>query len=306
MLNKISYLIVICLMISSTQIFAESIDKHAGEYGFQMLKICSNPEFSGQGQTGTLYSPFASVFFIQPAAALNNKGNNLEVSTTALYADTQLNSVAWKSSHLNRSIGVGVRYLDYGKIDERLDSGLLVGSYNPIDIQLVFNFAQRIYSNHLIGINLNGLYEDIQTASAAGVSVDLGYIYETPIKNLKILAAVKNMGGTNQMESESIKLPFSYEFGVANYMNILPDINLNYEVKSLYFIEDSNAKLYTGATLDLYNMLYLRAGYKINHDSEGISTGVGVKWHNASINYSFIPSTNDLDDIHSISVGWSY
>lgn len=307
MIKKSLYCILMLLITASFIHASETVDGHAGEYGFQMLKLCTNPEFSAQAQTGALYSLNAGAFFIHPSAMLNNKGKNIEFATTSFYAeDIQLNSLAWRKSGLNRSFGLGVRYLDYGRIENRSENGHLIGEYNPIDLQIVFNYGQRIFSSHLLGININGIYEDIHTASASGISADLGYIYETPFKGIRVLSAVKNIGKTNQMESESIKLPLTYELGASAEHHFSDDIKLNGEIKSLYHIDDDNLKLYTGANLELYNLIYLRGGMKVNHDTENISAGMGIKVNSVMLNYAYIPSSNDLDDTHNISVSWSY
>jgi hypothetical protein len=53
-------------------------------------------------------------------------------------------------------------------------------------------------------------------------------------------------------------------------------------------------------------MVAVRAGYKAGYDSQGATFGLGVTYHEISVDYAFLPVTNDLGDNHRFGLGFSF
>lgn len=301
-------LISLIIIILSGFLYSETIDKNSGEFGFQFLKLNYSPAFSSQAGTGALFNQTASVVLQDPAAALNYKSSNVHFSQLRLnHFDADLYALAWRSSGLNRSIGVSFVTLDYGKFEERLENGTLTGEYYPLDLALSVNYAQRFADNHLVGLTAKGLYEKIHTESSIGAAFDLGYIYLTPIKNLSILSNVKNIGFADKMKEEKIDIPYTFEIGTAYTRDLSANVKANTEFKALYHQDDEDFKANFGAQVSLYEMLHLRAGYKFNHDNEDITAGIGISYKQFEIDYSYVPvKIDDQGDIHHIGLSVHY
>ncbi|HOQ79476.1 MAG TPA: PorV/PorQ family protein [Candidatus Cloacimonadota bacterium] len=299
--------IAISLLLISV-LGAETADSHAGEYGFQFLKFNLSPAMSAQAGTGGFYSASASIVTQDPVASLNIKAKSVHFSQMQLnHFDANAYSVAWRDSGLNSSIGWFFTTLDYGKIDERLDNGTLVGEYHPIDLNLGMNYAKRITSNQLLGVTVHGLYTKIHTESALGMSVDFGYLWQTPLQNTNIYANAKNIGFTDKMKNERIDIPYALEFGVNYHKSFNELIKMNLEAKTIKHEDDDEAKFNLGGQVALYDILSLRAGYRLNYDIESFTTGFGVHWNRFEIDYSYIPiDLDNLGDTHHIGLTYYY
>jgi len=272
------------------------------------LKFNFSPALSAQAGTGGFYNASASVIMQDPAAALNIKAKSVHFSQMQLnHFDANVYSVAWRNSGLNSSLGLFFSSLDYGKLEERLDNGTLVGEFHPMDINMGFNYAQRLTSNQLAGITVHGLFTKIHTESALGMSVDFGYIWQTPLQNTNVFANLKNLGFTSKMKNERIDIPYSFEFGANYFKQMNSDMKLNVEAKALKHEDNDDAKYNLGGQIALYDILSLRAGYRINYDIESYTLGLGINWNRFDIDYSYIPiDLDNLGDTHYIGLTYYY
>ena len=192
----------ITVILAVSMLTALLFSEVSGSYGFQFLKILSGAETAAQAGNGEFVAGDAFSFLENPAAGLGNRGHILSVTQNYWIFGTKLSSIAYYNSKGKSAFGLSFRQLDYGKIDERDEQQALIGEFHPIDLALVFNYAYRIAPSHYAGININALYEKIDTASGTGISADFGYVFFTPVKDLKIAAALKYLGTTSKRNNE--------------------------------------------------------------------------------------------------------
>lgn len=277
----------------------------SGEYGFQVLRIISGTDLAAQGGNGSLSTDDAFGFIQNPAAGVINKVHALSVSQNYWIFDTSLTNLAY-TNHLGKSsVGVSFRYLDYGKITSTDDVGDEIGEFHPADIVLSFNYGRRILPAHFIGLTVNGLYQKIDTSSSFGVSFDLGYVYLTPIKDMKLSATLKNFGKTEKMDNESIDLPITSEFSVIKDFYFKKTI-INTEFKGIKYFDDDNLRASVGLNVKPTDKLALRFGYKFNYDAENISFGVGFNLKKINLSYTYIPFDYDIDSVHMIGLSYKF
>lgn len=276
-----------------------------GDRGFQMLKIISGTSIAAQGGTGAFFSSDAFSFIENPCAGLMNKNTVLSMTQNYWIFDTTINSIAYLKSQGKYSFGIAYRYLDYGKIDSYDDMGTNIGEFHPIDLNFIIGSGYRLTPDHYFGINLYGLYEKIDTASSTGLSVDLGYTYLTPIRNLKIAAAIKHLGITSKMNEESIELPITTEISIIKKFS--PKFaDISSEIKFIKHSDDDEMKAVLGVNAEYNKILNIRLGYKFNYDAEELTTGFGIKIKKIIIDYAFIPFVEDINDVHMIGISYLF
>jgi hypothetical protein len=294
-MNRI--ILIILLLVSVSALLAE-VD---GSKGFQMLRILVDPVTAAQGGNGSINSVSGYNFLDNAAAPLRQNGKNISFSQNFWLFDTSMSSIGYHNNSGNTSIGIAMRYLDYGKIDNRDETGEIIGEYHPMDFSVSFNMGVRLASAHYLGTNINGLYEKIDDSSSTGISFDLGYIYLTPLKNLNLMATAKNLGFTSNMDAQNIELPITFDLSISKIF--LPSYNpITAEMKLIKEIDNDNLKAAFGAEVNIYENFYLRAGYKLGSDLEGISGGFGVRADRFMIDYSYNPISEGLDDVHLLGI----
>ena len=295
------HIIVILIILTAALLSAEV----SGEYGFQMLRITTGADLAAQGGNGALSSTSGFGFMQNAAAGLINQNHTLAVTQNYWIFDTSITNLAY-SNYLGKSaIGVAFRYLDYGEITSTDDVGDVIGNFHPADITLTFNYARRITPTHYLGFNVNGLYQKIDSSSSVGLSFDLGYVYLTPIQDLSLTASIKNFGKTEKMSNEDIDLPLTAEISAVKDFQ-LKKVLINTELKLVKYFDDDNLRANFGLAVNPTPKLSLRAGYKVNYDSEDFSYGVGINLRKINFSYSYIPFDYDIDAVHMLGLAYKF
>ncbi len=294
------------VMVLSAGLLADT----SGEYGLQVLKIISGADDAAMAGTGTFFSNSAFRFINNPAAGTINKIRVITLNQNNWFIDTKISSFSYLYSNGKFSFGTGYRHLDYGTIPGATDDGTKIGDFHPMDLIVSTGFGYRLTPTNYFAINLNGLYEKIDIESAIGGSIDMGYRYLTPVRGFEIAAAVKNLGKTNKMLNEELKLPItgelSFVFKEFNKYFDSETIALSSELKILKFIDDDEVKAALGLKALIHNNFTLKCGYKINYDTESFSTGFGINIKKIGIDYAFVPFNSELDNVHMIQVSYKF
>ncbi len=275
------------------------------EYGFQILKINSGADAIARAGAGTVNSGDAFAFLQNPIAALFAPYKAISISQNYWIFDTILNSGAYVNPKGKSSFAFSYRYLDYGKIDNRDDVGMVIGEYHPMDLIMTTNFGLRLTPNHFLAINLHGLYQKIDTSSSLGFAADLGYLYKTPIKNLSISGALKNLGSTSKMNEEKIKLPISGIFGFS-YQKRWQKFDFSLGQDFTKNIDDEDIKAASGLKVTYNNILALKTGYKFNYDAENVSFGFGLNLKKITFDYAFLPLQEGIEDTHIFQLTYKF
>ena len=123
-------------------------------------------------------------------------------------------------------------------------------------------------------------------------------------ENITFGGSVRNLGGDFSLEksgtdgSREISLPVSYTVGASYvYQRYLGAANI--------VILDDEAHLHLGAEADLHELFDVRAGYMLNYDSKNFTAGASFTKRNISVDYAFVPYTNDLGTSHIFNFTFS-
>lgn len=278
-------------------LFAES----DGAKGFKSLTIYSTAEEAAQGGTGSFSSGNALVFFNNPAASLFDKSLVASINQNYWISDTVMNNFGIRNSRDKVAYGFGFRYLDYKEIEGRDEIGTPTGNFAPMDFAFTANTAFRLNPDHYLGINASVIYEKIDTASSYGLAFDLGYTYLTPIKDLTLALAIKNLGVASKMDEEKIELPTSFEISAIKKLH-----RFSSEIKLLKINDDDSFKGALGANYSLTKNLNLRAGYKFGYDAENLSAGFGIQIKRIKIDYAYVAFSEELDDVHMVGLNYTF
>lgn len=291
-------------MLLTLVLSLSAVNENAGEYGFQILEIASSPAMSGMGDTGALNTDDALNFLSNPASGLYNRSRILTISQNFWLADTNIISGGYSLNKRKYHWGFAFRHLGYGTLDTRDETGNIIGEFSPMDFIGTINYAYRFGATHYVGINANILYEKISTASSYGMSADLGYVWSTPLKDVRLYTTLKNLGTTSNMDKENIDLPVNYELGITKEL-ISRYYDLAFDVKAHKSL-DTDFTYNVGVQIKTFEILYLRTGYKANNDTNDLSYGIGIDYDSFNIDYAYMQMTNGFDDVHKISLSYKF
>ncbi len=202
--------------------------------------------------------------------------------------------------------------------------------YSAASVVLGLSFARNLTDRFSIGANAKYISERIWHEQASSLAFDIGTLYDTGVKGLRIGACISNFGpglelngsdllifhdtdpihlGNNdkiigQLKTDEWPLPLNMQFGLAYTINSDGGLQLTLAADALHPINASES-INLGTELKLFKMLFLRAGYKslFQTDSEaGLTMGAGLNYRlfgssNIRIDYAYA----DMGRLGSIS-----
>lgn len=297
-------LILTALALISSFCFADYYQDNAGEYGFKFLNNPVNPvSLALAGRTGSV-SLNPAAFVIQPALSSTERTRAVGLTQTSWIGDTDIKNIYYVNSDRNRSYGLILRSLDYGSIDKYDEFGNFTGTYSPLDIGLTTSFGKRLSPSNYVGANIGVVYEELSTASGLGVSADLGYTWIPPIMNSTLSISLRNLGFCTKMNDTTIKLAPAVEVDLGKTYT-LEATSIRLALSATRAI-DEQLKGTFSTEVGLFDMLYLRMGYKVNYSAADISAGLGFRYNRFSVDYGWAPYDNSLGDVHSIGLSYNF
>lgn len=298
------YIYLIVIMLVTLGALHAGIHDNAGSYGYKFLNIPTNPVALALGSRGIHVNADYAAFINQPAIGSVESHRTLGVAHTAWLDDTRYNTLFYSLSDRKSHFGIAMRNLDYGELEARDDTGVLIGYYSPLDMSLMGNYAYRLGPATYFGVNLGVMYQKLNTDSSYGVHADAGVTILPPIKDSRLSMSLRNMGTSSAMNDIRTPMPTSIEIDFSKVYRF-DESALTIETSAVKVL-DADWKGVVSAEMDILGKAQLRGAYKINHDAESISAGIGIRIKSISIDYGWAAFTNQLNDIHSFGIGYRF
>ncbi len=205
------------------------------------------------------------------------------------------------------AVGLNVTHFDFGEQDVRtIDRPEGTGEvYGANDIALGLAFAMNLTDRFSFGFNFKYINQKIWHESATGAAMDLGALYDTPLKGLRLGFAVQNFGTDMSLsgrdlrraydpdplhygndainvnyETDSFSLPLKFRFGASYKINLSSAHSLLI-VSDVIHPSNNSESVNLGCEYAAFNTFQLRAGYEslFERDSiSGLSLGAGLHY----------------------------
>ena len=201
--------------------------------------------------------------------------------------------------------------------------------FTASDIAVGLSLAGYLTDQFSFGITTRFLNNVMGDAEASGISFDVGTKYRTGVQG--IILGVSLHGLTTQLTytgnefNRTYKLnealwaspvdakltPSPFDIPLVFRANVAADLykdEEHYLVAALDFTttSDSPEQFALGTEYVWNNLLALRAGYRIGHDIQGFSGGLGIKYFTGNfsgrLDYSISPLMRDMGLVNRISV----
>lgn len=296
--------IIAIIILGGLAALSAGIHENTGTYGYQFLNISADPINLALGGRGIQASLEQNAFIYQPAAGCINSHRILGASHLRWLDDTVFNSLYYGYSDRLSHFGLSLRNLDYGEVENRDDTGALLGYYHPTDLSVMANYALRLGPSSYAGINGGIAYQKISTASSLALHADLGISTLIPVKNTTLSLSVRNLGISTKMNEARTPMPISVELDLGKKFQF-DQGSLILEASALKSA-DSNYMAVLSTQFDVMERVALRGAYKFNHDSQKLSAGIGVKAGPVDINYGWADFNSGLNDVHSFGLSWRF
>lgn len=312
-----------------------------GTTSMQFLKVMPGARATALGDAYSVWASGAEAVFWNPSGVALVQ--NQEFSSTYIdwIFDARQGALSYAASLGDLgALGLQIQYIDYGEFEETSllarymqnenQPGMTGRTFHPFAYVAGVTYAHSLTDKFSAGITMKyvheslfngdmvnamvrkGVFESVQTWGS-GLLFDFGIRYNTGFHSVQIAAAVQNFGAEITYAKESSLAPLLFRFGTAadligkDPLLVQDEDNRVSVAFDLFQPNDYDQQEHVGMEYEYAGVLALRAGYKFNYDSEGLTLGGGVKHSLGSVALSFDYSYGSigtyLGHVQRISLG---
>lgn len=303
-----------------------------GAAGSQFLKIGLGARASAMGGAyGSISDDLTAVHW-NPAGLAQIEGYTAEFAYNSWFAGWQ-HIFAGLSLPINENYTVAVSIVSFQSdqipITTTFQPEGSGASYRVSDFAGIVSFSGYLTDQFSFGINAKIVNNAFTDVSASTLGFDIGTMYATGYKDIKLGFSIHNLGDEMAFEGQQLLttnreydvLPnapreaqyTSYPFSMplifrASISAPLYEDNTNKVLGAFDFITTSDMpeQFIGGAEWEWNDLLFVRAGYIIGNDQQNVTFGAGFKYlsggFGSNIDYAIQP-TNDIGWIHRLNIG---
>ena len=301
---------------------AETFEK-VGTVGAQFLKIGVGARGVAMGEAFVAIQDDATSTYWNPAGVATITGSRFSLNHGSWPAELSHEYASYVFSYgfIPGVIGISATVLQMDPMPETTEyrpdgTGY---SFDAGSMAFAFTYARMLTDRFSFGASLKWIHEGLADYSGESFAIDMGTIYDTGFRGIKIGMAFLNMGTgyTFLDDGKESPMPITFKVGVA--MPLLEDPKQNLLGAAEFdHPPDGAERLNLGAEYAYKGFaenfeVAVRGGYRFNRDEEGISGGFGIQFPFIRIGLENKPSlwTVDycysdmglLDVSHKISLG---
>ncbi len=322
--NKVILVFIISITSLNTSFSQTGIQK-VGTTSFQFLKIKADARATAMGEAVTSVVSTSEAIFWNPANLCDVP--DLDVSISYLDWLFDMSHTAFsvaKTISGYGTFGIHAMITDVGSVEEtRVDHlfrddatglynpGLTGKTVSPGSQVFGLSFSRYVTDKFSFGVTVKYAREDLVEHTASNIIFDGGITYRTGFRSLILAAAIKEFGPEVKFVNKSYPLPQTLTIGFSaellaprNAMFIQSDIGRLLLAFDMIEARDAAQQYHTGMELSIRDFFFLRGGYKINYNEQGLTLGFGLEIFKTRIDYSFNDFGKYIEPIHRITFGW--
>ncbi|MBU2502904.1 MAG: PorV/PorQ family protein [bacterium] len=276
-MKRIAILTAVLLAVPTLALGAGGFAK-VGTFGGQELKIGVSARATGMGSAFTGVADDATAVFWNPGGLVNVVGNEVSLNHVSWAADTKLSTaiLAFNPRSIPGTFAFSVRSF-------WMDPQLERTAYNPEGTGRTFDagtttfglsYSRFFTDKFSAGITMNYLHMGLAETAVNTGALDFGIMYRIGIKDLKLGMVIQNLGGKFTFDERESKLPVMFKVG-SSFNAFRNDKQRLTVAVEFQHPSDNLERANVGAEYGLNEMFFVRGGYHINYDSDGLAFGFG-------------------------------
>lgn len=299
----------------------------------QFLKFAVGARANAMGESFAAVASDASALYWNPGGIGNLQ--NLEVHLTHIdyLLDITYDFAGLVVPTSAGNIGFSAAVLGMG--DEPVTTladpdGAIGVTWGASSFAVGLTMSKAVTDRFAVGITGKYIQENIYNESANTLAIDIGSLYDTGLRGIKIGMAMSNFGGKMKLSGRDLALRADPDVVVGGNSTQPADLQVNSwslplnfrvglslevfksESSTLLLASDFNhptdadERLNFGAEYAFAKRVFLRGGYKVNYDEESFTFGGGLNLPITSYNFMLDYSFNEfgiLGETHRFSIG---
>lgn len=178
-----------------------------GTTAAQFLKLGVGARAIAMGGAFVAESSDLSALYWNPAGLARLSGSNVQLNTTDYLADISYNTAAFGTRIGGAgSMGLSLLLLDSGNMPVRteMEPEGTGEQFKVQDFALQVTYARNLTDLFSIGGSMKFIQERIWHSTASSVAFDIGTLFTTPFRNLRLGASMSNLGPKMRMDGRDI------------------------------------------------------------------------------------------------------
>lgn len=310
--------LILCLMLTGSQSFAQNIADGAGTAGAAFLKHEPGSRPVGMGGAFTGLANDINTIFWNPAGLTAVQTRELTAMQHFWIADISNQSIGY-AQRSNQLVWGASLVGSFPEIERRIsdtetpDSTVTVGGFAT-----GLSLAYPLGTNVSIGGTAKFISQQLDIQNIYGIAADLGIILRLIENQLGIGLTILNAGILGGEETPPIALRAGLAYRIwqetaADAEEDLPPNDIWSFVADAHLpLIDANPTFHFGVERWFYDIVAARVGYRIglnDNPSDGLSIGFGVRRGGLDslanidfqFDYAFVPQSNFESSSHRIS-----
>ncbi|TMQ48346.1 MAG: PorV/PorQ family protein [Candidatus Eisenbacteria bacterium] len=293
---------------------AAQIFEKVGTFDGQFLKIGVGARAAAMGGAFVGVADDATALFWNAAgiARIDSDKSELSLNHASWPAELSFDQVGYVF-HFKRipgAFGVHARALTMDPMVETtaFQPDPEVGTGSTFDAGMLsagFTYARSFTDKFSAGVTANFIHEGLADLSQQTFAFDVGTLYDVGTLGMKIGMAIANIGSQIKFIERQARIPAIFRVGTSAALIQTADQKL---VGSFEFSHppDNSERVNVGAEYGFHKYAFLRGGYNINYDAEGVAGGVGFHFPvsvagQADLDYAYT-DMKELGGAHRFSI----
>lgn len=324
-------LLLCCIFLAAStaygQLFPALGGQRAGISALTFLKLELSPRAAGLGGAAITLPGDGYAAAVNPALMAENESFHVASGYTRWAADINYGYLGLVQPTRAGHFGLSITGLSSGAMPVRTEfqPGGTGEYFYANTFTAGLSYAKQLTEMFRYGLTLRYIREDLAQFSAQTATLDLGFLYRTDVNDLSFSVLVQNFGlnsairgifnkdsllNSGSPDLSSFPAPTVFKLGLS--MTVWRDAEGQQSLTAAAQLDhpnDNAESLRFGMEYQWRQLLYLRAGYKINVDEQNLPTaGIGLRMrmgrHPMRLDYAYDPVRN-LGAMHRIGLDFA-
>lgn len=294
--------IVFLIFLATTMGFAQY--ERPGSTSAQFLKISPSARAAGMCNAFISVVDNAEAAYFNPAALTRIQKMGLSFNHSFWFAgiNHDFASIAYDMGNWGTlAASMTALYTDEMKVRTPLQPDGTGESFYTGSFRTGISYARRLTNYVSFGATVNYVNVSLtQDFSANAIAGDIAVLYGTDFHGFSFGMMISNFGSEIKFVNESYPQPTAFSFGLSFNAIELDDqallISGDAEKPN-----DGKPTGRIGAEWSYNKTLFVRSGYRLNHDTESFSLGVGIKINISNYKFNVDYSYSDYSELGATS-----
>ncbi len=287
MRGTLSIAVAVILLLTVSCWSGEMFEK-VGTVGAQFLKIGAGARGVGMGEAFVALDGDATCIYWNPAGVATIEGSQFTLNHSTWPAELSHEFAAYVFSYkfIPGVLGVSATVLQMDPMPETTEyrQGGTGYSFDAGSMAFGLTYARMLTDRFSFGLTVKWVHEGLADFSGETVALDLGTIYNTGFRDIKIGMAFVNMGSGYTLIENGKESPMPVMFKVGGAMplmnttdhRVLGALEFNHPPDGAERLNAGGEYIYQKYAPNFE--VALRGGYRFNRDEESLTAGFGIRF----------------------------